>query len=76
MLQSYPNVSMLALKVFGIGHGWGGFESLIVPATHPSNYRTFGAFKSGTLVRINVGLENLEDLKNDLEQAFKLLVKG
>lgn len=62
-----------SLKLFGLGHGWGGFESLLVPISHPSTYRSFGQFNKGTFLRINVGLEDTEDLIADLEQAFSKL---
>jgi cystathionine beta-lyase len=60
-----------ALRIFGIGHSWGGFESLIVPAD-PSSFRTTGDWtKRGAILRLHVGLENVQDLKMDLENGFR-----
>jgi cysteine-S-conjugate beta-lyase len=53
-----------SLRLFGLGHGWGGFESLIVPVE---------SIRPGSLLRIHVGLENLGDLKADLVEGFKTL---
>lgn len=72
--QESINQLINSLKLFGIGHGWGGFESLLVPMAHPSTYRSFGNFEKGTFLRINTGLEDVEDLISDLEQAFSKLV--
>ena len=57
-----------SLKMFGLGFSWGGFKSLI----------TAGKFKRGGewshhgkhLIRLSIGLENSEDLTQDLVQAF------
>ncbi|WP_194721406.1 cystathionine beta-lyase [Noviherbaspirillum malthae] len=60
-----------ALKLFKIGFSWGGANSLCVP------YRIQGMRRgwkgSGTLVRLNIGLEDPEDLIADIEQALAAL---
>ncbi|MBU8899580.1 cystathionine beta-lyase [Corallococcus sp. M34] len=62
-----------ALRLFGLGHSWGGFESLIVPGD-PSAYRLPGQWqRSGALLRIHVGLEDMADLKADLAEGFRHL---
>ena len=59
------------LKVFGLGHSWGGHESLLIPVDDPKSYRLPESWKkSGWLMRISLGFEDIEDLKQDLEQAF------
>lgn len=59
-----------ALELFGIGFSWGGFESLVVPAD-PAPIRTARPWQEpGLVVRLNVGLEDIEDLKADLERGF------
>ncbi len=69
--KNQVNQMVNALKIFGIGHSWGGFESLIVPAD-PSSFRTTGHWANkGEILRLHVGLENLQDLKADLENAFR-----
>lgn len=62
-----------ALKLFGIGASWGGYESLVLPTSH-SITRNFPADeKEGPSMRLQIGLENAEDLIHDLEQAFSVL---
>ena len=57
-----------ALRLFGIGYSWGGFESLAVPA---DPRRRLGApDHGGPLVRLHVGLEDAGDLIADLDQAL------
>ena len=64
-----------ALKVVTLAESLGGVESLIeVPAimTHasiPKEKREASGIKDG-LIRLSVGIEDITDLKNDLEQAF------
>jgi cystathionine beta-lyase len=61
------------LKLFGMGYSWGGFESLILPFD-PSVYRTATKWKAeGPAIRLHVGLEDVEDLKADLEAGFARL---
>lgn len=64
------------LHYFGMGYSWGGYESLILPFDAES-VRTVTKWphSSKTCLRINVGLEDLEDLKEDLEAGFKRLRK-
>ena len=60
-----------SLDLFGIGYSWGGFESLVVPA---DPVRTAGnAPPAGRLVRLHVGLENPQDLVEDLAEALRRL---
>jgi cysteine-S-conjugate beta-lyase len=59
-----------ALKLFGMGYSWGGFESLIIPFDC-DGYRTATRWApSGPALRLHIGLENVEDLKADLELGF------
>lgn len=64
-----------ALKLFKLGYSWGGFESLILPL-HPDPHRTVLPFPTGTLIRLHVGLEDPDDLRDDLERAFAQLAVG
>ena len=58
-----------SLKLFHIGLSWGGFESLILPVGTP--YRTHSHLPSrGYLVRLHAGLEHVDDLKADLDEAL------
>ena len=57
-----------ALRLFGIGFSWGGFESLVVPA---DPRRRLGVPDyGGALVRLHIGLEDPADLIADLDQAL------
>ena len=58
-----------ALKIFGIGFSYGGFESLCIHCD-PQLKRQHAEKLNGPLVRFSCGLENVEDLKSDIEQAF------
>jgi cysteine-S-conjugate beta-lyase len=61
------------LELFGMGYSWGGFESLILPFD-PSAYRTATTWKAeGPALRLHVGLEDIDDLKADLEAGFARL---
>lgn len=57
-----------ALRLFGIGYSWGGFESLALPVDPK---RALGVpDHGGPLVRLHIGLEDVADLTADLDQAF------
>jgi cystathionine beta-lyase len=61
------------LTLFGMGYSWGGFESLILPFD-PRDYRTATTWQAeGPAIRLHVGLEDIEDLKADLEAGFARL---
>jgi len=64
-----------ALKLFKLGYSWGGPVSLVVPYNIPSmrSGRLGTWTQKGTLVRFSVGLEAVEDLRADLEQALAAL---
>ncbi|QWW72309.1 PLP-dependent aspartate aminotransferase family protein [Rhizobium sp. WYJ-E13] len=58
------------LKTFAIGASWGGTRSLMAPMPVKS-YRTATAWQGEDLVlRISVGLEDPEDLANDVQAFF------
>jgi cysteine-S-conjugate beta-lyase len=61
------------LDLFGMGYSWGGFESLILPFD-PSEYRTATRWThNGPALRLHIGLEDVDDLKADLEAGFNRL---
>ena len=60
------------LKLFKLGFSWGGYESLILPVFPKSERKIAKWSEKGILLRIHVGLEDVEDLINDLTNAFKL----
>ncbi|MGH6646655.1 PLP-dependent transferase [Aquabacterium sp.] len=61
-----------ALNLFKIGYSWGGPVSLAVPY-QLSSMRAAGTAPQGTLVRLAIGLEDPQDLVDDLEQALAAL---
>jgi cystathionine beta-lyase len=61
------------LELFGIGYSWGGYESLALPFDC-TPVRTATRFApGGPTVRFSVGLEDIEDLKADLDRGFARL---
>lgn len=61
------------LELFGIGYSWGGYESLVIPFDC-SRYRTATKWApEGPALRFSIGLEDVEDLKEDLEAGFARL---
>jgi len=59
-----------AVKLFGMGYSWGGFESLVIPFDC-EGYRTATKWApGGPTLRLHIGLENVGDLKADLEHGF------
>ena len=59
-----------SFKLFGIGFSWGGFESLCVHI-HPEHNRTATSWDdTGPVLRFHAGLEDIDDMTNDLERAF------
>lgn len=59
-----------ALTLFGLGTSWGGFESLVMPAI-PHHLRALKVQPDeGRLVRLHIGMEDPEDLCDDLARAL------
>ncbi|MCU6398411.1 cystathionine beta-lyase [Enterobacter quasiroggenkampii] len=63
--------------LFSMAYSWGGFESLIlanqpeqIAALRPDGDVDF----SGTLIRLHIGLENVDDLIADLAAGFERIV--
>ena len=56
------------LELFGIGYSWGGFESLAIPA-EPTRTATDPQW-GGPLIRLQIGLEDPDDLVADLSIAL------
>jgi cystathionine beta-lyase len=60
-----------ALRLFGIGASWGGYESLALLAP-PERITAQHAWRgSRPVVRLHIGLESAADLVQDLQQAFR-----
>ena len=61
------------LELFGLGYSWGGYESLVVPFDC-TPYRSATTWApGGPALRFSIGLENVEDLQEDLDRGFARL---
>ena len=58
------------LEHFALGYSWGGFESLAVPA-NLRGARSVRPWTGGPLVRLQIGLEDPQDLIADLERGLE-----
>lgn len=58
-----------ALEIVGLGYSWGGHESLAV-AVDLSDRTICKGPSDGTFIRLQVGLEDVADLKADLERGL------
>lgn len=59
-----------ALKLFGLGFSWGGFESLAISTDSQLDQRRDRPNFGGPLLRLHVGLEDPGDLIGDLRGAL------
>lgn len=69
---SKPQVAAFvdALKLFGIGSSWGGYESLVT-APNIAPLRTATKWRDdGQVIRMHIGLEDPTDLIADIDQAL------
>ncbi len=57
------------LRYFGLGYSWGGYESLAV-AVNLSDRTIRKGPEDGVVIRLQIGLEDVADLKQDLEAGF------
>ncbi|MDE1994938.1 MAG: cystathionine beta-lyase [Rhizobiaceae bacterium] len=58
-----------ALKIFGLGYSWGGYESLAVHV-NLNDRRIRKAPKEGPVLRLQIGLEDVADVKADIEKGL------
>lgn len=61
-----------ALRLFGLGFSWGGFESLAIPCDLQLARRQRRPNLPGPLVRFNIGLEDPDDLIADLKHGLNV----
>ena len=57
-----------ALDLFGLGYSWGGFKSLLTAAKY--HRVCTSRYPDKTIVRLNIGLEDPQDLMKDLKRGF------
>ena len=64
-----------SLKLFGYGFSWGGFESLALYQTHQAlGKRQFTYIKKDEhIIRMHIGLEDPNDIINDIKKALKFI---
>ncbi|CQH49732.1 cystathionine beta-lyase [Yersinia frederiksenii] len=61
------------MSIFAMGYSWGGFESLVIPF-NCAEYRTVTQWQpGGRALRLQIGLEDMDELKADLVQGFERL---
>ena len=63
--QKQQHAFLDALTIFGLGYSWGGYESLAVPVFVGDRIIAKGPYE-GPLLRLQIGLEDVEDLKADI----------
>ena len=63
------------LAYFGIGDSWGGYESLISEAEVKIK-RTVSEKPLGRIIRIYAGIENADDLLDDIKAGFERMRKA
>ena len=61
------------LELFGLGYSWGGYQSLALPFDCTATRTATRFAPGGPTVRFSVGLEDIEDLKADLDRGFARL---
>jgi cystathionine beta-lyase len=73
--ESEESVSSMVrgYRLFKIGASWCGYESLVMTA-YPHKNRTAGSWdETGFVLRYHLGLEDPDDLIEDLEHGFSRL---
>jgi cystathionine beta-lyase len=77
MLKPFAKPAVDALldgmELFAMGFSWGGFESLILDTSRQVMRTAVPWSATGPLLRLHVGLEDVADLKADLEAGFERL---
>jgi cystathionine beta-lyase len=58
-----------ALEIFGLGYSWGGYESLAVAVFLGD--RALKKAYEGPVIRLQIGLEDVDDLKADISRGLK-----
>jgi cystathionine beta-lyase len=62
------------LTHFKMGYSWGGFESLILAIGNVNSIRSVTRYDTEfPLIRVHIGLEDVDDLITDLEKGFDRL---
>lgn len=67
--QRQAHAFLDALAIFGLGYSWGGYESLAVPVFLGDRVIAKGP-REGPVIRLQIGLEDVEDLKADIARGL------
>lgn len=67
--EPHAHAFLDALEIFGLGYSWGGYESLAVHVWLGDRTLARGDY-GGPVIRLQIGLENVEDLIADLGKAL------
>ena len=77
VLRPVPDQAVEALldafSLFGLGFSWGGFESLALNCDPQFDVRKLPRDYGGPVIRLNIGLEDPEDLIADLRKGLDKL---
>jgi len=68
------NAFLDALEIFGLGYSWGGYESLAVPVFLGDRTVSKSRY-AGPLIRLQIGLEDVADLKADIARGLAATAK-
>ncbi len=58
-----------ALRLFGLGYSWGGYESLALQV-NLSDRKVTTVPEEGPVIRLQIGLEDVADIKRDIEAGL------
>jgi len=61
------------LELFGVGSSWGGYESLVLPVDLARTRLAGQVPAPGYMLRLHIGLEDPDDLKQDLGRMLRAL---
>lgn len=75
LLEPKPRAALAAMvdgfDLFGMGWSWGGYESLCLPIAPASSRTAVPWTAPGPMLRLHIGLEDIDDLKADLSAALE-----
>ena len=69
--RTQVNAFLERLECFDIGYSWGGYESLACPANLGRTSRAVRPWQGGPLVRLQIGIEDPQDLLDDLAASLE-----
>ncbi|WP_440053292.1 cystathionine beta-lyase [Pseudoalteromonas sp. T1lg65] len=70
--QKAVNRFLDALEHFKMGFSWGGYESLVTANVTMAGLRSVTGWDHGPIIRLHIGLEDVDDLIEDLDNALSI----